>query len=219
MSNGKLVVIESGMDGSGKTTQLNKLYDRLIKNGYPVHKIQFPDYSSDSSALVKMYLQGKFGQNPAEVNLYAASTFYAVDRFASYHNKWKDIYRDNKIILADRYTTSNMIHQGSKIENIEEKEKYLNWLLDLEFSKFKLPEPDLVIFLNMPPEHGVRLIEERGSQDIHEKDVIYLQKTYKNALALALKYNWLVVDCIEGNEIKPVREIHQEVYSLVKKLI
>ncbi|MFW5992351.1 MAG: dTMP kinase [Halanaerobiaceae bacterium] len=219
MDKGKLIVIESGTDGSGKTTQFNKLYGKLKEKNYPVHKVEFPDYASDSSALVKMYLQGDFGEDPSEVNLYAASTFFAVDRFVSYQKKWQSFYREGKTILADRYTTSNMIHQASKISDKEEKEEYLSWLRDLEFVKFQLPIPDLVIFLDMPPEYSVQLLKKRGNQDIHERDVRYLTRTYRNALEIAREYGWSIISCIDQGEIKPVEEIHREVYTLVKKII
>jgi len=148
---GKLIIIESGADASGKATQTNKLYERLVQEGYKVKKITFPNYDSDSSALVKMYLNGDFGKDPNDVSPYVASTFYAVDRFASYRTEWGQAYNDGWIILADRYTTSNMVHQAAKIKDMEEKDRFLDWLWNFEFEIYKLPVPDCVIFLDMPP--------------------------------------------------------------------
>lgn len=219
MSKGKLIVIESGTDGSGKTTQFDLLYDRLKLEGHKVVKVKFPDYKSNSSALVRMYLQGEFGRDPKEINLYAASTFYAVDRFASYQQKWKELYEEGTIILADRYTTSNMIHQASKIDSYKEKKKYLEWLYDLEFNKFELPEPDMVIFLDMPVEYSLKILEERGNRDIHELDREYLYSTYKNAVEIAGIYNWIEIKCNEEKEIKTIDEIHKEIYRKVENLL
>lgn len=216
---GKLIVIESGIDGSGKTTQFELLYYRLKKEDYNVYKVEFPDYKSDSSALVKMYLRGDFGENPKDINLYAASTFYAVDRFASYQQKWKKLYEDGAIILADRYTTSNMIHQASKIDDLHERKEYLGWLWDLEFNKFALPEPDLVVFLDMPPQHSIKFINSRGNQDIHEKDLDYLHSTYLNAVEIANSFNWSTVECAKKDDVKSINDIHIEVYERVVKTL
>ncbi|MFW5972224.1 MAG: dTMP kinase [Bacillota bacterium] len=220
MAEGKLIVIESGIDGSGKTTQFNILYNRLKKEGYNVSQVKFPDYESESSALVRMYLQGDFGKSPGDINLYAASTFYAVDRFASYQRKWKKLYERGAIILADRYTTSNMIHQASKIESVKERREYLCWLRDLEFNKFDLPEPDMVVFLDMPPRYSINFIKSRGNkQDIHEKDIEYLHTTYKNALEIADLYNWSKIYCIDDKEVRTINSIHNDIYEQVQKKI
>ncbi len=223
---GKLIVIESGTDSSGKATQTKKLYERLKKEAYIIKKVEYPNYESDSSALIKMYLKGEFGEDPSEVNPYAASSFYAVDRYASYKKVWKNFHSDGGIILADRYTTSNMIHQASKINDAKEKEDYLKWLLDFEFERIQLPRPDLVIFLNMPPEVSMRLMANRknkftGEQakDIHEKNKEYLERTYENAYALAKNYNWKIIDCTEQNRLKTIDEINNEIYIAVKELL
>ncbi len=219
MTAGRLIVIESGIDGSGKTTQFEMLYNKLKQEGHDVYKVEFPDYDSDSSALVKMYLGGDFGEKPKDVNLYAASTFYAVDRFASFHRKWKDLYNKGAIILADRYTTSNMIHQASKIDDTRERESYLDWLRDLEFNKFGLPKPDLVVFLDMPPKYSIKLINDRGYRDIHERDIEYLHTTYENALGIAERYKWSIVNCIKENRIISIEEIHEEVNKYVEEIL
>ncbi len=223
---GKLIVIESGTDSSGKATQTKKLCERLESEAYIIKKVEYPNYESDSSALIKMYLSGEFGENPEDVNAYAASTFYAVDRYASYQKYWKEFYVSGGVIIADRYTTSNMIHQGSKIEDKPEKYDYLEWLQEFEFEKIGLPRPDMVIFLNMPPNVSMRLMANRNNKftgeeqkDIHEKNKSYLEKTYENGYELAKKYNWEIIDCVEYNRVKTIDEIHNEIYEKVKKLL
>lgn len=223
---GKLIVIESGSDASGKATQSKLLFDRLKKENYNIRKIEFPNYKSESSALVKMYLNGDFGKDPEDVNPYVASTFYAVDRFASYKTEWKKFYEDGGIIIADRYTTSNMVHQASKINNMIEKDKFLEWLRDFEYKLYALPEPDCVIFLDMPTEYSKTLMEERKNKftgadekDIHEKNYNYLVESYNNALYVADKYNWNKINCVAMGKIKTVEEIHGKIYSIIKNYI
>ncbi|WP_125154554.1 dTMP kinase [Clostridium rectalis] len=220
---GKLIVVEAG-DGSGKATQTKRLYERLLQDGYKVLKIEYPNYKSESSALIKMYLNGEFGDKPEDVNAYAASTFYAVDRYASFKKEWKDFYDNGGIILADRYTTSNMVHQAAKIKDEAEKEKFLNWLWELEFKLMGLPRPDLVVFLDMPPEYSSKLMTNRKNKftgdlqkDIHEKNKLYLINSYKNACYVAGKYNWIKLKCVCNNKIKSIDEIHEEIYNSVKE--
>ena len=172
---GKLIIIESGSDASGKATQTKKLYDRLVSEGYNVKKVEYPNYDSETSTLVKMYLRGDFGKNPSDVDAYVASTFYAVDRYASFKTQWEEFYNKGGIILADRYTTSNMVHQASKMEE-SERDKYLDWLFDYEFSMYKIPKPDAVIFLDVPVDFSKNLMKDRDNKftgekekDIHEK--------------------------------------------------
>ena len=171
---GKLIVIE-GTDSSGKETQTKKLYERLANEVEKVRKISFPNYESPACEPVKMYLAGAFGDNALNINPYPVSTMFAIDRYASYKMDWESFYNAGGIIVTDRYTTSNMVHQASKIENIDEKSKYLGWLEDLEYNKMGIPKPDLVIFLNMPTEMAVKLMEARKNKitgeekkDIHE---------------------------------------------------
>lgn len=216
---GKLIVIE-GLDGSGKATQSKLLFDFLNKNGENVKKIEFPDYESSSSSLIKMYLAGDFGKNADDVNPFVASTFYTVDRFASFKKKWQAFYEDGGIIVADRYTTSNMIHQASKIENEKDKNSYLEWLINFEYEIFKLPKPDIVIFLNMPPKISQSLMLDRANKftggkekDIHEKNLDYLQSCYKNALYVAKKFNWKIIDCFENDKILSIEEIHKKIVN------
>ena len=220
---GKLIVLEAG-DGSGKATQTQMLYDRLIvQSKVPVKKVEFPNYKSESSALIKMYLKGEFGADPSLVNPFAASTFYTVDRFFSYEKEWKDFYQKGGIILADRYTTSNMVHQAAKIINNQEREEYLNWLWDFEFNKFKLPIPDCVIFLDMPPEYSIKLISDRPNKlgekdkDIHERNYEFLVASYNNSLEIIRKYSWIKICCIENDKIRSINEIHKDIYDVVEK--
>lgn len=221
---GKLIVIEAG-DGCGKATQTKLLFDKLAFNNYKVMKVEFPDYQSDSSALIKMYLNGEFGDDPNDVNPYAASTFYAADRYASYKRVWEGFYQSGGIILADRYTTSNMVHQGVKIVNPVEREEYLKWLWDLEFTKLKLPKPDCVIFLDMHPKFSQILINNRSNKfgdnekDIHERNYDYLVHSYNNAARIKEAFGWTVVDCVENGSLKSKEEIHLEIYDIVKKLL
>lgn len=217
---GKLIIIEAG-DGSGKATQAEKLYNRLKTENKMVWKVSFPDYKSDSSALIKMYLNGDFGDSPDAVNPYAASAFYAVDRYASYKKEWGDFYRQGGIIIADRYTTSNMVHQAVKIHLQEERDAFLDWLWDLEFIKFGLPIPDDVIFLDMPPVYSRMLREERAKAagqipDIHERDEQYLRNCYVTYCSVAAKYHWHTVSCIRQDKVKTVEEIHEEIYQRIQ---
>ncbi len=220
---GKLIIIEAG-DGCGKKTQAGKLYERLKNEGFTVRKVQFPNYASDSSALIKMYLDGKFGTDPGTVNPYAASAFYAVDRFASYKQEWENFYLSGGIIIADRYTTSNMAHQAAKITDALERNKYLDWLWDLEFIKFGLPVPDGVIFLDMPPTFSRMLINDRaeqhgGAKDIHERDEQYLEKCYQGYSSVADKYAWDRVKCVSNSKIRSIDDIHNEVYAIAMRII
>ncbi|HHT62920.1 MAG: dTMP kinase [Bacillota bacterium] len=222
---GKLIIIESGTDSSGKATQTRLLYEKLKEEGYPVKKVEFPNYQSPSSALVKMYLKGDFGQDPGEVDPYISSTFYAVDRYASYKTEWEDFYHRGGIILADRYTTSNMVHQGAKLKG-KEKDKYLDWLWDLEFSIYKLPVPDGVIFLDMPIEFSILLMAERENKitgkrekDIHERNRDYLKSSYENSLYVADKYKWSKISCVDGKRLRTIEEIHDDVYEKVKLIL
>ena len=216
---GRLIVIE-GLDGSGKSTQLQLLRERMTGE---VRFVKFPDYDSDSSALVKMYLSGQFGTDPNKVNAYAASAFYAVDRFASYRTSWGDDYDRGGVILCDRYATSNAVHQASKLEG-EERDSYLDWLYDFEFNKLGIPKPDTVIFLDMPVDVSQRLMTGRyqgdeGKKDIHERDVAYLEHCRKAALYAANRLGWSVVSCAPDGVVRSREDIAKEIYSIVSKIM
>ncbi|WP_042278152.1 dTMP kinase [[Clostridium] dakarense] len=219
--NGKLIIIESGSDASGKATQTKKLYERLLKDGYNIKKVEYPNYKSESSALVKMYLRGDFGDKPSDVDPYVSSTFFAADRYASYKTEWEEFYCNGDIILADRYTTSNMVHQASKMDK-EDRDKYLDWLTDYEFNMYKIPKPDCVIFLDVPIEFSQKLMENRKNKftgedkkDIHESDIKYLEDSYNNSLYIADKYKWKKINCVENNELRSIDSIHEDIYQVV----
>lgn len=222
---GKLIVIE-GTDSSGKETQTKKIYERLIEDELKVKKISFPNYSSPACEPVKMYLAGEFGDRALDINPYPISTMFAIDRYASYKKEWERFYKEDGIVVTDRYTTSNMVHQASKIEDKNKKNEYLNWLEDLEYNKMDIPKPDLVIFLNMPVEMAVKLMKDRKNKitgeekkDIHEQDVSYLKKSYDNACEIAKKYDWKEISCVEKGRLKTIDEISQEIYRVVKGMI
>lgn len=222
---GKLIIIEGG-DGSGKATQTKKLWKRLTQEGFQTMKVEFPNYDSPSSSLVKMYLGGEFGKDPNAVNPYAASTFYAVDRFASFKMSWEGFYREGGIIISDRYTTSNMIHQAVKIKDEVEWRRYIDWLKDFEYRLMGLPEPDLVIYLDMPPELSLKFIANReakssiSSQDIHEKDHEYLIQSYQAAQRVKKIENWVPILCLnEQQEVRSIDDIHEEIYKIVRSQV
>jgi dTMP kinase len=220
MKTGKLIVIESGTDSSGKATQSNLLVERLQKAGRKVKKIEFPNYSSNASYPVQMYLQGEFGKDPDDVNAYAASTFFAVDRCASYLKDWRDFYQDGGIIIADRYTTSNMVHQGSKMLNKQVRNEYLSWLADLEYDKIGLPRPDLVVFLNVDPSIAIKLMDTRNrKKDIHELDTDHLIAAYKTACDIANEQEWAWVDCTKLGQMRSIEDISEDIYKSVIEVL
>ena len=222
---GKLFVID-GTDGSGKQTQFLKLKNRFDEEGIKYMHVSFPNYDNPSSSLVKMYLSGDFGQNANDVSPYVASTFYAADRYATFKTKFEKFYETGGIILADRYTSSNMIHQTGKIKDKDERKKFIEWLFDLEFNIYKIPKPDKVFFLNMPPKKCLKLMENRENKfthgmekDIHEKDANYMIESYNAACELAKEYDWCEIKCIKDNEIRTIDDIHEEIFEEVRKIL
>lgn len=222
---GKLFVIE-GTDGSGKETQFRKLQERLKEENLEFRVINFPNYDNPSSSLVKMYLSGEFGENAKDVSPYIASTFYAADRYATFKRYYEDYYNEGGIILADRYTTANMVHQAGKIENKEERKKFLDWLWDFEFHLYGLPVPTKTFFLSMPPEYALNLIEHRNNKfthnakkDIHERDKSHIVDSYKTACELVGEYDWYEIKCVKEDELRTVQDIHEEIYQEVKKYL
>ena len=218
---GKLIVVE-GLDSSGKATQTKLIEQRLKEMNYNVMRITFPDYESDSSALVKMYLNGELSKKAEDINAYAASSFYAVDRFVSFKTKWEEFYLNGGIIIADRYTTSNMIHQAAKIEGTRIKNLYLDWLFDYEYKLMKLPIPNKVVFLDMPPEQAKELMKNRANKitggskkDIHESDANHLEKAYVNALYVAKKFDWDRVFCVEEGQVRTIESINDEIIDKI----
>lgn len=220
--NGKLYVIE-GVDGSGKATQTELLYQALLAEGKPVRKVSFPDYDSPSSSLIKMYLNGEFGTDPQSVNAFATSVFFAVDRFASFRKDWQEFYENGGIIIADRYVTSNLVHQAGKISDAAEKERYIQWLSDLEYNIFGLPKPDCVIFLDMPPAYSLKLRQQRNelkqglTADIHEADQTYLQNAYENAIGIAKHQEWHTISCVADDKIRTIEDIHAEIVRTINE--
>ncbi len=219
---GKLIVLE-GLDGSGKSTQLDRLFENLSKNGVNSKWVSFPNYDDDSSALVKMYLAGQFGKKPGDVNAYAASAFYAVDRYASFKKDWGQHYNNGGVIVSGRYTTSNAIHQCSKLPE-SEWEGFLSWLYDFEYNKLGIPAPDKVIFLDMPTEISQKLMDKRydangGHKDIHESDLEYLENCRKAALFTAKFSGWTIISCGKDGEPRTIEDIAGEVLEETKKIL
>ena len=217
---GKLIVIE-GLDGCGKSTQLELLPKALKEKNIDCKSVSFPDYNSDSSALVKMYLAGRFGTKPGDVNAYAASVFYAVDRYASYKETWGEFYEAGGTVVSGRYTTSNAIHQTSKLPR-EQWEDFLNWLYDFEYNKIGIPKPDKVIFLDMPVEVSQKLLSNRyegdeQKKDIHESDIEYLNNCRKAAKFTADYSGWTTIPCSENGEPRSIADIAADILEEVLK--
>lgn len=215
---GKLIVIE-GTDGSGKSTQFRLLTDRLESEQVKFQKLVFPQYSEPSSALIRMYLGGEFGKSPSDVNAYAASAFYSVDRYASYRKVWGKWYEEGGLVVSDRYTTSNAVHQTSK-EPEDKREDFLNWLYDFEYDKLGLPRPDLVIYLDVPTDFTEKMLRHRESEtnthaDIHEQDMQYLATCRRMGRAAAEHYGWTVIRCVRDGAMRSVEDIHEEIYRHV----
>ena len=216
---GKLIVIE-GTDGSGKSTQFRLLTERVAAEGREFQKLVFPQYSEPSSALIRMYLGGEFGTKPADVNAYAASAFYAVDRFASYKKVWGEWYENGGLVLSDRYTTSNAVHQASK-EPEEKQLEYLKWLYEFEYDKLGLPCPDLTIYLDVPTDFTEKMMRSREAAtntqaDIHEKDMEYLATCRRMGKKAAKYYGWTVIDCVRDGQMRSIDDIHEEIYRHVR---
>lgn len=219
---GKLIVFE-GIDGSGKSTQYRLLCERLKNDGVEFENIVFPQYKEESSALIRMYLGGAFGSNPGDVNAYAASTFYAVDRYASYKTKWGSYYEGGGLLLSDRYTTSNAVHQGCKLPE-EDRAAYFAWLDELEHGLMGLPRADLVLYMDISAENSQKRLRQRESAtgttaDIHEKDAAYLAACAQCSHAAADFFGWQRIPCFDGERPRTPEEISDEIYKLVKGVI
>ena len=219
---GKLIVIE-GTDGSGKSTQFRLLTERVAAEGHKFQKLVFPQYKEESSALIRMYLSGEFGSKPSDVNAYAASAFYAVDRYASYKKVWGQWYENGGLVLSDRYTTSNAVHQASK-EQGQAQASFLSWLYEFEYDKLGLPRPDLVIYLDVPTDFTEKMMRGREaatntSADIHEKDMAYLATCRRTGKEAAAFYNWTVINCVENGQMRSIEDIHEEIYRHVQNCL
>ena len=219
---GKLIVLE-GIDGSGKSTQYRLLCDRLLREEVEFSNIIFPRYDKESSALLRMYLNGEFGEKPADVSPYAASTFFAVDRYASYKTDWGSYYKRGGLILSDRYTTSNAVHQGSKVPP-DELSSFLDWLYDFEFRLLELPKPDLVIYMDVDIETALSMMalrrcETNAQGDIHESDISYLKSCLLAGSFAADYYGWKRINCISGSGMRLAEDIHEEIYKAIMEVL
>ncbi|MEG2007664.1 MAG: thymidylate kinase [Oscillospiraceae bacterium] len=222
MSKGKLIVLE-GIDGSGKSAQYRRLCARFDAEGIPYHSIVFPRYEQESSALIRMYLGGEFGEHPSDVNAHAASIFYAMDRYASYMTDWRRIYADGGFILSDRYTTSNAVHQGAKLP-FSEQPAFFDWLYDLEYVKLGLPRPDKVIYLEVDVATSMERMRHREEKthtvaDIHETDASYLEACLRTGERAAEHYGWARVPFRKNGEMREIDEKHEEIFSIVREAI
>ena len=219
---GKLIVIE-GTDGSGKSTQFKLLTQRLTREGRDFRQIVFPQYSEPSSALIRMYLSGEFGQRPGDVNAYAASAFYAVDRYASFKKVWGNYYNGGGLVISDRYTTSNAVHQASK-EPPENRQRFLKWLYEFEYDHLGLPRPDLTLYLDVPTDFTEKLLRAREQDthtqaDIHEKDTQYLATCRRMGAFAADYYGWTVISCVRDGKMRSMEDIHEEIYRHVRNCL
>lgn len=227
---GKVIVIE-GLDGSGKKTQMKKLKDRLISESYNIQTVDFPRYDNDSSIFVRRYLGGVYGSDPSSLSPYEGSMCYAMDRFDTFKNNdeiKKVLESERAFVLADRYTTSNMLFQGTKIDSDEDVPTFLEWAADLEYNKLGIPKPDLVLLLYMPASYSINLIKQRDVEqnaeknnmttDIHENNNQFLVEVAKRALLIAKLQNFKVINCVKNGKLRTIEDIHEEIYSIVTSL-
>ena len=219
---GKLIVFE-GTDGSGKATQARMMAEHLKREGISFREIDFPRYGNPFAEPARLYLQGVLGDKPGDVSAYAASVLYAVDRFASYKEDWGKAYEAGELILANRYTTSNAVHQASKLPD-EDRMNFLDWLSDMEYNKLELPAPDLVIYLDLPTDISEKMMRQREAAtgttaDIHEQDATYLRRCRDNARKVANICRWKIIDCSKNGEIRTIEDIHEEAWELVKEIL
>lgn len=222
MSKGKLIVLE-GIDGSGKSAQYRRICARMEKDNIEYNHIVFPRYHNESSALLRAYLAGRFGSNPDDVNAYAATTFFAVDRYASYKEDWGRIYENGGLIISDRYTTSNAVHQGSKLAD-DELTDYFAWLSDFEYNKMGLPKPDLVIYLDVDIPTSLSRMQRRQERtntkaDIHEKDIEYLSRCLRTASKAADFFGWHRIEYVKDGAERDVDEKNAEIYGIILQAI
>ena len=219
----KFYAIE-GTDGSGKKTQIQKLYNYLKDKGADVHVVSFPDYDSPSSGPVKMYLSGEFGDDPNVLDAYQASTLYAADRICKMTKLLRELEPDS-IILFDRYVQSNMLHQAGKIQGRKERENLIRWVDDFEFNLLKLPRTDKVIFLDLPASKAMELINQRGQlkigdqydKDIHEANYNHLLNAYNAGLEASEIFGWSNIKCLnEFDELLSPDEIHEKIKAALE---
>ena len=219
---GKLIVIE-GTDGSGKATQTELLYRELERRGIPCKRLTFPRYEEESSALIRLYLNGAFGSRPDDVNAYAAATFFAVDRYASFKQDWGADHEAGGLLVSDRYTTSNAVHQTVKLPEAERK-AFLDWLFDFEYRLLGLPEPTRVLYLDIPTDITERMMRRREQEthtqaDIHERDDAYLRRCRENAAYVTDYCGWTRIDCTAGGRLRTAEDIHGEIMEKLADLL
>jgi len=219
---GNIIVFE-GIDGSGKSTQFELMCERLTAQNRQFRRLNFPRYSEPSSTLIRMYLNGDFGENPADVNAYAASSFFAADRYASFVQDWGEYYKSGGLIVTDRYTTSNALHQGSKMESSQRK-TFFDWLYEYEFSLIGLPKPNLVFYMNIPATVAAERLslrqEKTGTHaDIHEQDFLYLSSCAESGAQAAAQFDWCVIDCEKNAQARSAEDIHSEIFERLQCLI
>ena len=218
---GKLIVFEGACDGIGKSTQFKLLTDSLINDGFKICNHHFPTYDTYQGAPVEKYLKGEFGK-PGELSPYFVNSLYAMDRAITWNTKLKPAYNEGEIILLDRYTTSSLIYQSALISDIEEKKKFIDYVVDFEYSKLGIKEPDQVLFLTAPFDlvtemRQARKVNDGVVNDIHEQDLEFMKKVYDNANFLADYLGWDKIECSNSNTLRSIDDIHGEAYRLVKE--
>ncbi len=221
MEKGKLIVVEGACDGIGKSTQFGLLKERLKQDGEEVASHHFPSYKTFQGRPVEEYLHGTFGK-PSELSPYFVNTLYAADRAITWNLDLKQKYEAGEVLVLDRYTTSSLIYQSALIEDIEERKKFIDYVCDFEYEKLGIKRPDNVIFLHAPFDLVTEIRRARNknnkeAEDIHEADLDFMLKVYENAMFLADYLSWDKVQCNEGNKLRSIEDIHEDVYRLVKK--
>lgn len=225
MKKGKLILLD-GTDGSGKKTQCDLLVERLKRDGRTIGYVDFPRYGERSAVLVEDYLNGKFGM-ANEVDPYAASLFYALDRWVAIPGINQDLAA-GKIVIANRYVVSSMGHQAGKIKSQVKRREYYQWLDNLEYQILKIPRPNLNIILHMPAAIAQRLIDHKSprqylngkKRDIHEADLNHLQQAEQSYLEVATIFpNFKVIECAPDNQLMTPQEIHHLVWQAVEPLL
>jgi len=221
MEKGKLVVVEGACDGIGKSTQYHLLREHLKKDGIEVVSHHFPSYNTYHGLPVEKYLKGEYGL-PKELSPYFINSLYAVDRGIVWYTNFKKLYEEGKFILLDRYTTSSVIYQSALIEDIELKKSFIDYITDFEYNKIGVKKPDNVIFLHAPFDLVTEMRNARKQNDgivndIHEIDLDFMRKVYDSSTFIADYLSWNIVECSEDDKMLEIEEIHQKVYSLIKK--
>ena len=215
------IIVITGTDGCGKQTQTERLFERLKSEGYSIRKQSFPNYVSQSSAPVKMYLSGEFGESDMSLDAYQASSLFSIDRLCTYNKELKDFYENGGIILFDRYVESNMLHQAGKLSNLVERDEFLNWLENFEFNVLKLPRANKIIFLDVPVDVSLSMararegLKNQSEKDIHENNTEHMYKAYESGKYVCDKYSWTKVNCVENGKMRSIESISDEVYNII----